>query len=82
MSKWIDNRFVEEEDGVEVVTSFMNEYKDAVNGDVYLNPGFGDLWIVDNGEFIKINDGYSIDIDAPVGFIKVGHLDVTQNKRK
>lgn len=26
MSKWIDNRFVEEEDGVEVVTSFVCPY--------------------------------------------------------
>ncbi len=29
----------------------------------------------DRGNFIKINDGYKIDIDEPKGFIKIGHID-------
>ena len=35
----------------------MNEhkYQDAVDGDIYFNPVFGDLWIVENGKFVKIN---------------------------
>ena len=52
-----------------------NEYEDAVDGDIYLNPCFGDLWIVQNKQFIKINDGYLIDLDEPSGFIKVGHVE-------
>lgn len=52
-----------------------NEYRDAVDGDIYLNPFFGDLWIVDDGWFIKINDGYAVELDEPSGFIKVGHVD-------
>ena len=28
------------------------EYKDAIDGDIYFNPVFGDLWIVDKGRFI------------------------------
>lgn len=52
-----------------------NEYEDAVDGDIYFNPCFGDLWIVHNKQFIKINDGYSIDLNEPDGFIKVGHVE-------
>ena len=33
------------------------EYKDAVDGDIYFNPVFGDFWIVEHGCFVKINDG-------------------------
>lgn len=46
-----------------------------VNGDIYFNPLFGDLWIVDDDRFIKINDGYDIPLDEPNNFIKVGHVD-------
>ena len=55
----------------------MNErkYQDAVDGDIYFNPVFGDLWIVENGEFVKINDGYNIPLDEPEHFIKVGHAE-------
>lgn len=49
-------------------------YFDAVNGDVYLNPFFGDLWRVEDSHFIKINDGYSIELNEPEGFIKIGHI--------
>lgn len=52
-----------------------NEYEDAVDGDIYLNPCFGDLWIVQDKQFIKINDGYFVDLDEPAGFIKVGHVE-------
>lgn len=59
--------------------SINSEYPDATKGDIYLNPFFGDLWVVDiidkQKSFIKINDGYSIDIDEPEGFVKVGHID-------
>ena len=58
------------------------EYIDAVSGDVYLNPVFGDLWIVDGESFIKINDGYTIGIDEPVGFVKVGHVDSVISKKR
>lgn len=53
------------------------------NGDVYLNPCFGDLWFVNGDKFQKINYDYSIDLDEPEGFIKVGHIDgVTTVERK
>lgn len=45
------------------------------DGDIYINPMFGDMWIVDGKSFIKINDGCKIDIDDAGGFIKVGHVD-------
>lgn len=57
------------------------EYADAVDGDIYLNPMFGDLWIVEGDSFIKINDGYTIELDEPSGFIKVGHVDGVVSKR-
>ena len=38
-------------------------YPEAVDGDIYLNPFFGDMWIVDDKHFIKINDGYSMELD-------------------
>lgn len=45
------------------------------DGDIYLNPFFGDLWVFDGKSFVKINDGYKIPVDDPEGFIKVGHVD-------
>lgn len=57
------------------------EYSDAVDGDIYLNPMFGDLWIVEDNSFIKINDGHTIELDEPSGFIKVGHVDGVVSKR-
>ena len=51
------------------------KYQDAINGDIYFNPVFGDLWIVENGKFVKINDGYNISLDEPEHFIKVGHAE-------
>ena len=55
----------------------MDEYKyqDAVDGDIYFNPVFGDLWIVENGKFVKINDGYDISLNEPEHFIKIGHAE-------
>ena len=50
-------------------------YRDAVDGDIYFNPVFGDLWIVEHGCFIKINDRYDIPLDEPEHFIKVGHAE-------
>ena len=52
-----------------------HKYQDAVDGDIYFNPVFGDLWIVENGKFVKINDGYNISLDEPEHFIKVGHAE-------
>ena len=49
------------------------KYQDAINGDIYFNPVFGDLWILERGKFIKINDGYDIPLDEPEHFVKVGH---------
>ena len=51
------------------------KYQDAVDGDIYFNPVFGDLWIVENGKFVKINDRYDIQLDEPEHFIKVGHAE-------
>lgn len=51
------------------------KYQDTVDGDIYFNPVFGDLWIVENGKFVKINDGYDISLDEPEHFIKVGHAE-------
>ena len=51
------------------------KYQDAVDGDIYFNPVFGDLWIVENGKFVKINDGYNISLDEPEHYIKVGHAE-------
>ena len=51
------------------------EYKDAVDGDIYFTPVFGDFWIVEHGCFVIINDGYVIPFDDPCGFIKVGHAE-------
>ena len=51
------------------------KYQDAIDGDIYFNPVFGDLWIVENGKFVKINDGYNISLDEPEHFIKVGHAE-------
>ena len=51
------------------------KYQDAVDGDIYFNPVFGDLWIVKNGKFVKINDRYDIPLDEPEHFIKVGHAE-------
>lgn len=55
-------------------------YPDAMDGDVYWNPVFNDLWVVDSGKFIKINDGYYTDLDDPIGFVKVGHIDGITHK--
>ena len=54
------------------------KYQDAVDGDIYFNPVFGDLWIVERGKFVKINDGYDIPLDEPEHFIKVGHEKLTK----
>ena len=52
-----------------------HKYQDTIDGDIYFNPIFGDLWIVECGKFIKINDGYNIPLDEPEHFIKVGHAE-------
>lgn len=61
-----------------------NEHKNEKyqDGDIYLNPCFGDLLVVDGTSFIKINNGYAIDLDEPEGFIKVGHIDGVINRRR
>ena len=51
------------------------KYQDAVDGNIYFNPVFGDLWIVENGKFVKINDRYDIPLDEQEHFIKVGHAE-------
>lgn len=58
-----------------LMTTPSSKYPDAVEGDIYLNPFFGDLWIVQGDRFVLINDGYSTDTSDPAGFIKVGHVD-------
>lgn len=69
-----------------------SHYKSCKNGSKYLYEltgtgigtaitSFGDLWVVDGASFIKINNGYAIELDEPEGFIKVGHIDGVINKR-
>ena len=67
------------EEAAEAWNRRPNVYED---GDIYLNPVFGDLWVVDGNELVKINDGLRIDVDEPFGFIKVGHVDGITNKRR
>lgn len=51
--------------------------KEFVNGDIYYNPFFGDLWIIQNDTKIKkINDSYITDIDDVAEFVYVGHIDL------
>ena len=51
--------------------------KKFVNGDIYYNPFFGDLWIIQNDTKIKkINDSYTTDIDNVAEFVYVGHIDL------
>lgn len=62
----------------------MGEVKEPTNqhcqdGDIYLNPSYGDLWVVNGEQFVLINDGYTIGIDGPVGFVKVGHIDCVRS---
>ena len=52
-----------------------DRYPDATDGDVYINPFHGDLWIVDGQTFVKINDGYTMELKETSGFIKIGHVD-------
>lgn len=53
--------------------------KEFVNGDIYYNPFFGDLWIIQNDTKIKkINDSYITDIDDVAEFVYVGHIDLKQ----
>lgn len=53
--------------------------KEFVNGDIYYNPFFGDLWIIQNDTKIKkINNSYTTDIDDVAEFISVGHIDLEQ----
>ena len=58
-----------------------NLYPDAIDGDVYWNPFFGDLWLVEDGCFIKINDGYTTDLNDPANFVKVGHINGITSKK-
>lgn len=52
------------------------------DGDVSINTFFGDLWVVDGQTFIKINDGYTIEIDELKGFVKVRRVDSVANRIK
>lgn len=57
-------------------------HPEATDGDVYLNFAYGDLWVVDNKKFVKINDGSTISFEDPTRFIKVGHVDGVAGKSK
>lgn len=59
----------------------MDKEEKCVDGDIYWNPFFGDLWIVDGSDFVKINDGYRAEIEEVVGFVKVGYADVSTKKK-
>lgn len=49
------------------------------DGDIYLNTFWGDLWVVENPYYIKINYGAKIPLDDPGGFICVGHIEGVEN---
>ena len=70
---------IESEDSCEEI---VEDIDIPVDGDIYLNPAFGDLWVVDGEEFTKINDGLRIDLNEPEGFVKVGHVDGVVNKER
>lgn len=48
----------------------------AKDGDIYYNPVFGDYWLVKNGNFVLINDRWEVPLSDPVGFEKVGHIEI------
>lgn len=84
LPSWLDEKYEiwrRTEEGIEKAKQrirdqvSMSEYPDAKNGDIYLNPFFGDLWLVQDGRFLLINDGYSTNLTDPAGFIKVGHVE-------
>lgn len=50
-----------------MIYKYYKKSLSKLNGDIYFNPLFGDLWIVDD-RFIKINDGYDIPLDEPTDF--------------
>lgn len=45
------------------------------NGDVYLNPYFGDLWIASNNSIVRINTGETLHVDSTHPLILVGHVE-------
>lgn len=55
---------------------------DAKDGDIFFNPIFGDLWLVINSQLVKINDGYTIELDKPEDFELVGHIDLNDLRLK
>ena len=82
MEPWTDEELESIKNALEKnsVSTGINIYNlfdiNPINGDIYWNPGFGDLWIVDDKDYVKINDGYRTEIENTVGFIKVGHVNV------
>ena len=52
------------------------------DGDIFVNRAFGDLWMAKGDEFIRINDSeYKVEIENIVGFVKVGHIDMTRGEK-
>ena len=46
------------------------------DGDIYINKHYGDLWVLYDSKFTRINDGYTLDsINHLHVFHKIGHLD-------
>lgn len=54
----------------------QSPYEGAKDGDIYYNPVFGDYWLVIKGTFILINDRWEVPLSDPVGFKKVGHIEI------
>ena len=46
------------------------------DGDVYFDPFFEELWVVEGDYFLKINDVDTATIERTPGFVKVGHIDL------
>lgn len=46
------------------------------DGDVYFDPFFEELWVVEGDYFLKINDVDSATIERTPGFVKVGHINL------
>lgn len=50
-----------------------------VDGDVFINIFFGDLWVSENNTMVRINDGQIALEGDKSGFVKIGHIDSIQN---
>ena len=58
------------------------EETEIYDGDIMVNPYFGDLWLVSGEKFILINNSYWDYHREMNGFIKIGHIDASLINKK